>query len=93
MNFKEYLEEKATSRTTNRNKRVKVSYNTIDGKRIEDEIFSDFTAQVWQHEINHLNGIAEEIVDIHFDLPIPKKINRNDLCPCGSGKKFKKCCM
>lgn len=21
------------------------------------------------------------------------KINRNDLCPCGSGKKFKKCCL
>jgi tetratricopeptide (TPR) repeat protein len=21
-----------------------------------------------------------------------KKINRNDLCPCGSGKKYKKCC-
>ena len=23
--------------------------------------------------------------------PIPRKIGRNDLCPCGSGKKFKKC--
>lgn len=22
-----------------------------------------------------------------------KKIKRNDLCPCGSGKKYKKCCM
>jgi len=21
------------------------------------------------------------------------KINRNDPCPCGSGKKFKKCCI
>jgi len=21
-----------------------------------------------------------------------KKISRNDPCPCGSGKKFKKCC-
>ena len=21
------------------------------------------------------------------------KIGRNDLCPCGSGKKYKKCCM
>jgi hypothetical protein len=25
--------------------------------------------------------------------PPPKKIGRNDLCPCGSGKKYKKCCM
>jgi hypothetical protein len=21
------------------------------------------------------------------------KIGRNDLCPCGSGKKYKRCCM
>ena len=24
---------------------------------------------------------------------VGKKIGRNDLCPCGSGKKYKKCCM
>jgi hypothetical protein len=23
----------------------------------------------------------------------PKKISRNDPCPCGSGKKYKKCCL
>lgn len=22
-----------------------------------------------------------------------RKVGRNDLCPCGSGKKFKKCCL
>lgn len=22
-----------------------------------------------------------------------KKVGRNDLCPCGSGKKYKKCCI
>ncbi|MEW5820365.1 MAG: SEC-C metal-binding domain-containing protein [Cyanobacteriota bacterium] len=22
-----------------------------------------------------------------------RKIGRNDPCPCGSGKKFKKCCL
>ena len=25
-------------------------------------------------------------------IPKPKKIGRNDPCPCGSGKKYKKCC-
>ena len=24
---------------------------------------------------------------------VGKKVGRNDLCPCGSGKKFKACCM
>jgi len=30
-----------------------------------------------------------------FDVPIPShriKIGRNDSCPCGSGKKYKRCC-
>ncbi|MEI9897586.1 MAG: DUF1186 domain-containing protein [Chthoniobacter sp.] len=27
---------------------------------------------------------------IRYDTP---KIGRNDLCPCGSGKKYKKCCL
>lgn len=27
------------------------------------------------------------------DLVSPEKIGRNDPCPCGSGKKFKKCCL
>lgn len=26
------------------------------------------------------------------DVPASQKIGRNDPCPCGSGKKFKKCC-
>jgi hypothetical protein len=24
---------------------------------------------------------------------VPKKVGRNDPCPCGSGKKYKKCCL
>lgn len=39
--------------------------------------------------------------DSFFSTPKPniepivksKKVGRNDLCPCGSGKKYKKCCM
>lgn len=28
-----------------------------------------------------------------YEFPfVPKKIGRNDPCPCGSGKKYKKCC-
>lgn len=26
-------------------------------------------------------------------IPVTAKIGRNDPCPCGSGKKYKKCCM
>ena len=27
------------------------------------------------------------------DKSIDPKINRNSICPCGSGKKFKNCCI
>jgi hypothetical protein len=33
---------------------------------------------------------AEDIFDA--PTPAPSKTGRNDPCPCGSGKKFKKCC-
>ncbi|UAN00083.1 SEC-C domain-containing protein [Polaribacter litorisediminis] len=26
-------------------------------------------------------------------MSVIKKIGRNELCPCGSGKKYKKCCI
>jgi len=27
------------------------------------------------------------------DLPVPTQVGRNDSCPCGSGKKYKHCCL
>jgi len=40
-------------------------------------------ARIIQHEVDHLQGI----IIINYN-----KIGRNDPCPCGSGKKYKKCC-
>jgi len=36
------------------------------------------------------------IIDYDDEEPYVRelpKVGRNDACPCGSGKKFKKCCM
>jgi uncharacterized protein YecA (UPF0149 family) len=30
---------------------------------------------------------------VHGYKMLTEKLGRNDLCPCGSGKRFKKCCM
>jgi uncharacterized protein YecA (UPF0149 family) len=44
------------------------------------------------------NGSHPTVKAIHGDYIIPKpikaeaKVGRNDPCPCGSSKKFKKCC-
>jgi preprotein translocase subunit SecA len=35
----------------------------------------------------------EEPAEVHFTFHRETpKVGRNDLCPCGSGKKYKKCC-
>ncbi|MCD7893910.1 MAG: DUF1186 domain-containing protein [Erysipelotrichaceae bacterium] len=34
-----------------------------------------------------------DYIEKEKQLPKIKKIGRNDPCPCGSGKKYKKCCM
>ena len=47
-----------------------------------------------QHEIDHLNGLT--IYDVTCDpkqKKVENKTGRNDQCPCGSGKKYKRCCL
>ena len=47
-----------------------------------------------QHEIDHLNGIIcmDRKIDMSYKRT-EKKVGRNEPCPCGSGKKYKKCCQ
>ncbi|WP_146502308.1 SEC-C metal-binding domain-containing protein [Rubinisphaera italica] len=30
---------------------------------------------------------------VHGHKVLEEKLGRNDLCPCGSGQRFKKCCL
>ena len=30
---------------------------------------------------------------VHGEKVLEEKLGRNDLCPCHSGKRFKKCCL
>ena len=45
-------------------------------------------AQIIQHETDHINGIL--VPDREYKS---STVGRNDACPCGSGKKYKKCCL
>ena len=46
-----------------------------------------------QHEIDHLNGVVCMDRKVNTTIVKDKKIGRNEPCPCGSGKKYKKCCI
>jgi uncharacterized protein YecA (UPF0149 family) len=30
---------------------------------------------------------------VHGNKQLEEKLGRDDLCPCGSGKRFKRCCL
>lgn len=30
---------------------------------------------------------------VHSEKLLEEKLGRNDLCPCGSSKRFKRCCL
>ncbi len=51
----------------------------------------------WHYVIGFEPDMPEDISDLEKALNPPepiksKKVNRNEPCPCGSGKKYKKCC-
>ncbi len=60
---------------------------------LENKIFSSTTVLYKSKAFSKTLGIIEEDIEKPelegIDL---SKVGRNDPCPCGSGKKFKKCC-
>jgi len=76
-----------------RSRAVRVTYYNELGEKIWGEIYKGFEGQVWQHEINHLNGVPEQIEEISYQVPKPIEAGRNEKCPCGSGLKYKHCCL
>ena len=62
------------------------------------ELESVFKENAWNATITLEPDKPEDITDLEILLnPLKtmiaeKKVGRNDPCPCGSGKKYKKCC-
>jgi len=67
--------------------RAQTEYYYVDNR---ENAKPNLTCFAVQHEIDHLNGVL--ISDAGIKLHPEVKIGRNDLCSCGSGKKYKKCC-
>lgn len=54
----------------------------------------------WLYELDEWEGLLSEErrIEIKSDfnranMAVSTKVGRNEPCPCGSGKKYKKCCM
>ena len=59
----------------------------------EDRALRTLQAVCVQHEIDHLNGVVCMDRKIDTTYRADKKPGRNEPCYCGSGKKYKKCCI
>ncbi|MBN2535103.1 MAG: SEC-C domain-containing protein [Spirochaetales bacterium] len=62
------------------------------------EVEAKFKKNDWEYIIELTPDEPEDISDLDILLNTPKTfvagktVGRNDPCPCGSGKKYKKCC-
>ncbi|WP_105615277.1 SEC-C metal-binding domain-containing protein [Vallitalea okinawensis] len=67
----------------------KLYYNMLDAKA--DWLYN---LPQWEHILTEekRKEIKKEFNKAHIVVK-DKKIGRNDPCPCGSGKKYKKCCI
>jgi peptide deformylase len=70
----------------------KGSWEETNNKK-EDEEMRILESVCVQHEIDHLNGIVCMDRSVLSTITNENKVGRNDPCFCGSGKKYKKCCM
>lgn len=51
-----------------------------------------FNEERYSEKLSQLLEYSFEDEIIQMPIENDPKIGRNDLCPCGSGKKYKKCC-
>lgn len=78
---------------------VGLAFRVADGKRDEN----DFDAELRRnasaliasclHSLNAARLKSDASRASVAPSPVARHVGRNDPCPCGSGKKFKKCCL
>ena len=71
---------------------------SVKTKKRMKEVEKIFKENGWESKIELNRDKDEDITDLEILLNWPKplkaekKVLRNEPCPCGSGKKYKKCC-
>lgn len=64
---------------------------TYKRRYLNNKIMSSTTVLYRSNAFSNTLGIIED-EENKPEIDLTQKIGRNDPCPCGSGKKFKKCC-
>ena len=70
----------------------------VQSEKRMKEVASIFEKNGWKYTIGLEPDKPEDITDLEIlqnppkTIVAEKKVGRNDPCPCGSEKKYKKCC-
>ena len=70
----------------------------VQTKKRMKEVAGIFEKNGWKYSIELEADKPEDVTHLELLLNPPKtviaekKVGRNEPCPCGSGKKYKKCC-
>jgi Protein of unknown function (DUF1186)/SEC-C motif len=57
------------------------------------QLISDVISEMQGWACYHLKSDTKNLLATEFENIINAKVGRNDPCPCGSAKKYKKCCL
>ncbi|MBW1866925.1 MAG: SEC-C domain-containing protein [Deltaproteobacteria bacterium] len=93
--MKKKFDGQKTTKLGTEKKHAVVSVQTEERMK---EVASIFEEKGWKCIIGLEPDEPEDIADLEILLNSPKpklaekKVGRNEPCPCGSGKKYKKCC-
>ena len=93
--MKKSFDGKKTAKLGTKNKPAVVRVQTEERLK---EVSAIFEENGWTFVIALAPEEPEDVADLNTLLNTPKpvkvekKIGRNEPCPCGSGKKHKKCC-
>jgi hypothetical protein len=75
---------------------------TKEGAGYTDDIYESLSWVTWNHddEVDEIDEAMEDVAPLRgwetTNQPVRnplRDVGRNDPCPCGSGKKYKKCCL
>lgn len=97
---------KRVAEKTSVGKFMDIINESIDKKLTFDELIKEYKSYYLEHNMYSSATVlySSQAFSGTFDFmeammnrpqvkPAPKDIGRNDPCPCGSGKKYKNCCM
>ena len=85
----EYPEEAKILMQLCQNKKFRLTVQDIEAGMPQEDRFYQYV----NHLKTYLNNLIHGGGDKNPYVRSSKKIGRNDPCPCGSNKKYKKCCM